>query len=53
MHHGVYGDICGASKFWFATESYATINVADLNGDGRVDADDYRLATLHWPRMDR
>jgi len=36
------------SKSWFGVEPGPGINAADLNGDGRVDAEDYRLATLRW-----
>ena len=45
---GVYGGTCEASKSWFDIEPGPGINAADLNGDGRVDAEDYRLATLRW-----
>jgi len=49
---GVYGGTCEASKSWFGTELGPGIDAADLNGDGRVDADDYRLALQRWPQAD-
>jgi hypothetical protein len=42
---GVYGGTCEASKSWFGAEPGPGREAADLNGDGRVDAEDYRLAT--------
>jgi hypothetical protein len=48
VNMGVYGGTCEASKSWFGAEPCATFNAADLNGDGQVDAEDYRLATLRW-----
>ncbi len=51
VNMGVYGGTCEASKSWFGAEPCATINAADLNGDGRVDAEDYRLATQRWPQV--
>jgi hypothetical protein len=50
---GVYGGTCEASKSWFGTEPGPGVNAADLNGDGRVDAEDYRLAALRWPQADQ
>jgi hypothetical protein len=47
---GVYGGTCEASKSWFGAEPGPGVEAADLNGDGRVDAEDYRLATLRWPQ---
>jgi hypothetical protein len=46
---GVYGGTCEASKSWFGVAPAPAPQAADLNGDGRVDAEDYRLATLRWP----
>jgi hypothetical protein len=43
---GVYGGTCEASKSWFGAEPGPGIEAADLNGDGRVDAEDLRLAML-------
>ncbi len=43
---GVYGGTCEASKSWFGVAPGAGIDAADLNGDGRVDAEDLRLAIL-------
>ncbi len=50
---GVYGGTCEASKSWFGTEPGPDVDAADLNGDGRVDDEDYRLATLRWPQVDQ
>jgi hypothetical protein len=50
VNMGVYGGTCEASKSWFGVEPSATLNAADLNGDGQVDAEDYRLATQRWPQ---
>jgi hypothetical protein len=46
---GAYGGTCEASKSWFGVGPSPAPQAADLNGDGRVDAEDYRLATLRWP----
>jgi hypothetical protein len=48
VNMGAYGGTCEASKSWFGVEPCATVNAADLNGDGRVDDEDYRLAVLRW-----
>ena len=53
VNMGAYGGTCEASKSWFGTEPSATLYAADLNGDGRVDAEDYRLAALRWPEVDQ
>ncbi len=45
---GVYGGTCEASKSWFSAEPCRTIDAADINGDCRVDAEDYRLLSLRW-----
>jgi len=49
VNMGVYGATCEASKSWFGVEPCPVVNAADLNGDGRVDAEDYRLATSRRP----
>jgi hypothetical protein len=49
VNMGVYGGTCEASKSWPNTEATATLTAADLNGDGKVDAEDYRLALQRWP----
>jgi len=49
VNMGVYGGTCEGSKSWFGIAPGPGINAADLNGDGRVDAEDYRLATLRRP----
>ncbi len=46
LNLGVYGGTCEASKSWFGVAPGPGIDAADLNGDGRVDAEDLRLATL-------
>ncbi len=51
VNMGAYGGTCEASKSWFGAEPCATIDAADLNGDCRVDAEDYRLATQRWPQV--
>jgi hypothetical protein len=43
---GVYGGTCEASKSWFGAEPGPGVEAADLNGDGRVDAEDLHLAML-------
>ena len=48
VNMGVYGGTCEASKSWFGTEPCPTVNAADINGDCRVDAEDYRLIVLRW-----
>jgi hypothetical protein len=50
---GTFGGTSEASKSWFGTEPCAGVNAADLNGDCRVDAEDYRLAVLRWRQPDR
>ncbi len=50
VNMGVYGGTCEASKSWFGTEPGPGVNAADLNGDGRVDAEDLRLALLRQPQ---
>lgn len=50
VNMGAYGGTCEASKSWFGAEPCATINAADINGDCRVDAEDYRLITSRWLR---
>jgi hypothetical protein len=45
---GTYGGTSEASKSWFGTEPCQTVNAADINGDCRVDAEDYRLIALRW-----
>jgi hypothetical protein len=50
---GAYGGTCEASKSWFGTEGCPGVNAADLNGDGQVDAEDYRLALQRWPETDQ
>jgi len=50
VNMGVYGGTCEASKSWFGVASGPGIDAADLNGDGRVDAEDLRLAILHRSR---
>ncbi len=51
VNMGAYGGTCEASKSWFGLEPCPTVNAADLNGDGQVDAEDYRLATLRLPQV--
>jgi hypothetical protein len=53
VNMGVYGGTCEASKSWFGAEPSGVINAADLNGDGQVDAEDYRLALQRWPQVDQ
>ena len=48
VNMGAYGGTCEASKSWFGTEPCPTVNAADINGDCRVDAEDYRLIVLRW-----
>jgi hypothetical protein len=48
VNMGAYGGTCEASKSWFGTEPCQTVNAADINGDCRVDAEDYRLIALRW-----
>ena len=45
---GVYGGTSEASKSWFGAEPCPAVNAADLNGDCRVDAEDFRLLSLRW-----
>ncbi len=53
VNMGVYGGTCEASKSWFGFEPGPGLDAADLNSDGRVDAEDYRLALLRWPQGDQ
>jgi hypothetical protein len=53
VNMGVYGGTCEASKSWFGAEPGPGVEAADLNGDGRVDAEDYRLAIELWPQPGR
>jgi hypothetical protein len=48
VNMGVYGGTCEASKSWFGMGPGLGVNAADLNGDGRVDAEDYRLLFPRW-----
>ena len=48
VNMGAYGGTCEASKSWFGTEPCPTVNAADINGDCRVDAEDYRLTATRW-----
>ncbi len=48
VNMGAYGGTCEASKSWFGAEPCPTVNAADINGDCRVDAEDYRLVALRW-----
>lgn len=48
VNMGVYGGTCEASKSWFGVAPGPGIDAADLNGDGRVDAEDFRLLSLRW-----
>ncbi len=50
VNMGAYGGTCEASKSWFGAEPCPTINAADINGDCRVDAEDYRLTAARWLR---
>ena len=49
VNMGVYGGTCEASKSRFGVAPGPGVNAADLNGDGRVDAEDYHLALQRWP----
>jgi len=53
VNMGVYGGTCEASKSWFGAEAGPGVAAAGLNGDGRVDAEDYRLALQRWPQADQ
>jgi hypothetical protein len=53
VNMGAYGGTCEASKSWFGVAPGSGIDAADLNGDGRVDAEDYRLAIQRWPQADQ
>jgi hypothetical protein len=46
VNMGAYGGTCEASKSWFGAGPDPAVVAADLNGDGRVDAEDLRLAIL-------
>ncbi len=48
VNMGVYGGTCEASKSWFGAEPCQSIDAADINGDCRVDAEDFRLLSLRW-----
>jgi hypothetical protein len=48
VNMGAYGGTCEASKSWFGVEPCPTVTAADINGDCRVDAEDYRLIVLRW-----
>jgi hypothetical protein len=50
VNMGVYGGTCEASKSWFGAEPGPGIDAADINGDGRVDDEDLRLALLRQPQ---
>jgi hypothetical protein len=52
VNMGVYGGTCEAGKSWFGTEPGSGVEAADLNGDGRVDTEDYRLALQRWLQTD-
>ncbi len=53
VNMGAYGGTCEASKSWFGVAPGPGVNAADLNGDGRVDDEDYRLALQRWPQVDK
>jgi len=46
VNMGVYGRTSEASKSYFGQPACQSINAADINGDCRIDAEDYRLMTL-------
>jgi hypothetical protein len=50
VNMGAYGGTCEASKSWFGVAPGPGVEAADLNGDGRVDAEDLRLALLRQPQ---
>ncbi len=53
VNMGTYGGTCEASKSWFGAAPGPGLDAADLNGDGRVDAEDYLLAIQRWPQADQ
>jgi hypothetical protein len=50
VNMGAYGGTVEAGKSWFGGPVCETILAGDLNGDCRVDIDDYNLLALHWLR---
>jgi hypothetical protein len=46
VNMGVYGRTSEASKSYFGQPPCQSVEAADINGDCRIDAEDYRLMTL-------
>ena len=48
INMGVYGGTAEASKSYFGEPVCETIVAGDINGDCRVDFEDFRILALHW-----
>jgi hypothetical protein len=48
INMGVYGGTAEASKSYFGGPPCETIVAGDINGDCKVDFEDFRLMGLHW-----
>jgi len=48
INMGAYGETAEASKSYFAEPLCETIVAGDVNGDCRVNFEDFRVMALHW-----
>jgi hypothetical protein len=48
INMGAYGGTAEASKSYFGAAPCETIVAGDINGDCKVDFEDFRLMALHW-----
>ena len=52
INMGVYGGTAEASKSYFGEPACETIIAGDINGDCKVDFQDFVIVALHWPGSD-
>ena len=52
INMGVYGGTAEASKSYFGEPACETIIAGDINGDRKVDFQDFVIVALHWPGSD-
>ena len=52
INMGAYGGTVEASKSYFGEPACETIIAGDINGDRKVDFQDFVIVALHWPGSD-